>query len=146
MNTVAKILKAKATGKSVWTISKDALVTDALKIFAENKVGSVVVMNGASLVGIFTERDFAYKMGVNAKDPSQTRIEEVMTSKVITVEPKQSVNICMALMTEHHVRHLPVVEGSHLVGMISIGDVVKDMIEELQFMVVQLEKYIQGLR
>ncbi len=144
MNTVAQILKAK--GKSVWTISKDALVADALKILAEHKVGSVVVMNGDSLVGIFTERDFAHKMGVQAKNPSQTKIEEVMTHEVITVTSKQSVTVCMALMTEHHIRHLPVVDGGRLVGIISIGDVVKDMIGELQFMVVQLEKYIQGLR
>jgi len=144
MNTVAQILKAK--GKSVWTISEDALVIDALKIFTKHRVGSVVVMNGTSLVGIFTERDFAYKMGVHAKDPSQTKIEEVMTREVITVDPKQSVKVCMAMMTEHHIRHLPVLEGDHLVGIISIGDVLKDMIEEVQFMVVQLEKYILGLR
>ncbi len=144
MNTVAQILKAK--GKSVWTVSEDALVTDALKVFAEHRVGSVVVMNGTSLVGIFTERDFAYKLGVDAKDPSQTKIADVMTREVITVDPKQSVTVCMALMTENHIRHLPVVDGARLVGIISIGDVVKDTIEELQFMVVQLEKYIQGLR
>jgi CBS domain-containing protein len=144
MNTVAQILKAK--GKSVWTISKDALVTDALKIFVEHRIGSVVVMNGDTLVGIFTERDYAYKIGFYAKDPTQTRIKEVMTREVITVEPKQSVTVCLSLMTENHIRHLPVVEGNRLVGIISIGDVVKDMIEELQFMVVQLEKYIQGLR
>ncbi len=144
MNTVAQILKAK--GNSVWTITKDALVIDALKILAEQRVGSVVVMNGTSLVGIFTERDFAYKMGVQAIDPSQTKVKDMMTREVITVDPKQSIKVCMALMTEHHIRHLPVVEENRLVGIISIGDIVKDMIEELQFMVVQLEKYIQGLR
>ncbi len=144
MNTVAQILKAK--GKSVWTISPDALVIDALKIFAKHKVGSVVVMKGASLVGIFTERDFSNKMGLQAKDPTQTKIEEVMTHEVITIDPKQSVTVCMSLMTENHIRHLPVVDGGHLVGIISIGDVVKDIIGELQFMVVQLENYIQGLR
>lgn len=144
MNTVSYILKAK--GNSVWTVSKDALVTDALKVLAEHKVGSVVAMDGPDLVGIFTERDFAYRLGVLAKDPSQTKIEDVMTREVITVDPKQSVTVCMALMTENHIRHLPVVEDGRLVGIISIGDVVKDMIEELQFMVGQLEKYIQGLR
>lgn len=144
MNTVAQMLKTK--GQSVWTISKDAPVADALKIFTEHRIGSVVVMDGNSLVGIFTERDFTYKMGFHAKDASQTNIEDVMTREVITVNPKQSVRDCMALMTDHHIRHLPVVDGDRLVGMISIGDVVKDIIEELQFMVVQLEKYIQGFR
>lgn len=144
MNTVAQILKAK--GESVWTISPEAPVLDALKVLAEHKVGSVLVMSGASLVGIFTERDFAYRMGVYAKDPSQTRIEDVMTRELVTVDPRQSVRVCMALMTEHHIRHLPVVDGGRLVGIVSIGDVVKDMIDELQFMVVQLEKYIYGLR
>jgi len=144
MNTVAQIQKVK--GKSVWTISPDAVVTDALKIFAEHKIGSVVVVKDTSLVGIFTERDFSHKIGVQAKAPTLTKIEEVMTREVITVDPKQSVTVCMTLMTENHIRHLPVVDGGQLVGIISIGDVVKDIIGELQFMVVQLEKYIQGLR
>ncbi|MBN2149671.1 MAG: CBS domain-containing protein [Anaerolineales bacterium] len=144
MNSVAKILKSK--GNTVYTISKEALVSDALKVFVEKQIGSVVVMEGDTLIGIFTERDFVRKVGLFGKDPQSIRIEEVMTKEVITVKPSQSVNDCMALMTNHHIRHLPVVKGGHLVGILSIGDVVKDMIEELQFMVGQMENYIRGLR
>ena len=143
MNTVAQILKAK--GKTVWTVPKEARVSDALKLFSEHHIGAVVVMDGNELVGIFTERDFAHKMS-EGESCVQHRIEDLMTKEVITVDPHQSVRVCMALMTDHRIRHLPVVDGKKLVGIISIGDVVKDMIEELQFMVDQMEKYIQGLR
>jgi CBS domain-containing protein len=144
MNTVGKILKTK--GETVWTISKDALVSDALKIFVEKRVGAVVVMEGEKIAGIFTERDMAQRVGFFGISPGSVRIGEVMTKKVITVKPSQSVNDCMALMTENHFRHLPVVKNGRLVGILSIGDIVKDIIEELQFMVEQLENYIKGMR
>jgi CBS domain-containing protein len=144
MNKVWQILKNK--GGQVWTISQDATVLDALKLLAEKQIGALIVMDGEKVVGIFSERDHARKGVLIGKLPEVTKIAEVMTRDLITVNPDQSVNECMALMTERHIRHLPVFEGDKLVGLVSIGDVVKDMIEELEFMVNQLEKYITGVR
>ncbi len=144
MNKVAQILKAK--GDSVQTISKDASVAEAIRILAEKRIGSVIVMDGEKVVGIFTERDFVRKIGQPGKDSQAVKIAEVMTADLITVNLIQSVNECMALMTENCIRHLPVMDGEKLVGIVSIGDVLKDLIEELQFMVKQMEYYIQGLR
>lgn len=144
MNTVGKILKAK--GSTVWTVSKDAPVSEALKIFVEKRISSVIAMDGEKVAGIFTERDFAHKVGLFGKDPAVVKLEEVMTKDLITVNPSQSVNVCMTLMTEKRIRHLPVFDDGRLVGIVSIGDVLKDMIEELQFMITQLENYIKGLR
>ena len=144
MNTVGKILKAK--GSTVWTVSKDVPVSEALKIFVEKRISSVIAMDGEKAAGIFTERDYAHKVGLYGKDPAEVKVEEVMTKDLITVNPNQSVNVCMILMTEKRIRHLPVFDDRQLVGIVSIGDVLKDMIEELQFMITQLENYIKGLR
>lgn len=144
MNNVWQILKAK--GSQVWTISKNATVLDALKLMAEKQIGALVVMDGKQVVGIFSERDYARKGVLIGKQAETTRLNEVMTKDLITVTPEHSVQECMALMTERRIRHLPVCEGDHLVGLVSIGDIVKDMIEELEFMVNQLEKYISGPR
>ena len=144
MNTVGRILKTK--GSTVWTISQDALVSEALKLFVEKRISSVIAMEGDKVAGIFTERDFAHKVGLYGKDPTKIKIEEVMTRELITVNPSQSVHVCMNLMTENRIRHLPVFKGGELVGIVSIGDVLKDMIEELEFMIKQLEGYIKGLR
>jgi CBS domain-containing protein len=144
MNKVRHILKSK--GSQVWTVSQDVTVAEAVRVFTEHRVGSVLVMDGDKLVGIFTERDFAYKVGSAGLDPKKVNLSDVMTKELTTVSPSQSVNECMALMTDNHIRHLPVIDHGKLVGIVSIGDVVKDLIEELQFMVEQMEKYIQGLR
>ncbi len=144
MNKVRQLLKAK--GDQVWTISKDATVLDGLKLMAEKNVGALLVLENGALVGIFTERDHARKIGAEGRRPEETRIEEVMTRDLITVSPEQSVNDCMALMTDKHIRHLPIMDEGHLVGIVSIGDVVKDIIEELEFLVKQLQGYIMGLR
>jgi CBS domain-containing protein len=144
MNKVWQILKAK--GNQVWTISKDATVLDALKLMTEKGISALVVMDGDKAAGIFTEKDHAKKVGALERQPRDTRVGEVMSQDLITVSPDQSVNDCMTIMTERRIRHIPVFENGHLVGLISIGDVVKDMIEELQFMVNQLENYITGLR
>jgi CBS domain-containing protein len=144
MNTVKQILRVK--GKSVWKVSKDATVLEALRLMAEKGTGSVVVMNGDKVGGIFTERDFARKVGLYEIKPSEIKVGDVMTSELITIEMDDSVSEVMALMTENHIRHLPVFENGQLAGIISIGDVVKDIIEELQFMVKQLENYITGFR
>jgi CBS domain-containing protein len=144
MNKVWQILKVK--GNQVWTISQDASVLDALKLMAEKEIGSLIVMDDKKVVGIFTERDHARKGALIGKQPQETKIKEVMTKNLVTVHPNQSVNECMAIMTERRIRHLPVFEGENLVGIVSIGDIVKDIIGELQFMVEQLESYITGLR
>ena len=124
MNKVWQILKVK--GNQVWTISKDASVLDALKLMAEQQLGSVMVMDGDRAVGIFSERDYARKVVLEGKRSDTTRIGEVMTKDLITVSPDQSVRECMEIMTEKHIRHLPVFEGDQLVGLLSIGDIVKD--------------------
>ncbi len=144
MNKVRQILKSK--GQSVWTISSDATVLDALKLMAEKQIGSVVVVNGNTVAGIFTERDYARKVGLKDERPSAIKIEDVMSRDLITITPDTSINNCMSLITDNRVRHLPVMEGNQLVGLVSIGDVVKDIIEELQFMVKQLENYILNFR
>ncbi len=144
MNKVKHMLKIK--GSRVWKVSSDATVLDALKLMAEKQIGAVIVMDGDRVAGIFSERDFARKVGLREQSPHSVRVSEVMTTDLITVSPDSSVNDCMALMTEKRIRHLPVIEDGRLVGVISIGDVVKDIIEELQFMVKQLENYITGLR
>ncbi|MBN2388241.1 MAG: CBS domain-containing protein [Anaerolineales bacterium] len=144
MNKVRQILKVK--GNRVWSVSKDVTVLDALKLMDEKQIASVVVMDGDRVAGIFTERDFARKVGLYEKKPSAVTVAEVMTSTLVTVAPDDSVNQCMAYMTDKRIRHLPVLEGGQLVGIVSIGDLVKDIIEELEFMVDQLEKYITGFR
>jgi CBS domain-containing protein len=144
MNTVRQLLKAK--GSEVWTISKDSTVAAALQIMAEKRIGSLVVVEDEKVVGIFTERDFARKVGPAGKDPALTKIESVMTKELITVGLSQTVNDCMTLMADHHIRHLPVMDGDRLIGIISAGDVVNDIIEELEFHVEQLTSYIKGFR
>ena len=144
MNKVKQILAAK--GSSVVTVSEDATVLQALQLMAEKQVGSVLVTSADGVVGIFTERDFARRVGLVEGRPSAIKVKEVMTRELITIKPADSVNVCMELITEKRIRHLPVLEEGHLVGIVSIGDVVKDIIEELQFMVKQLENYITGLR
>jgi len=144
MNKVWRILQSK--GGRTWSVGPEASVQEALKVMAEQGIGSVLVMDGDRLAGIFTERDFARKLGVEGRVPSAVTVGDVMTTDLITVTPGQSVNECMAIMTEKRIRHLPVVEDGRPVGLISIGDVVKDIIEELEFMLRQMETYVSGLR
>ena len=108
MNKVRQILNAK--GRHVWTISKDSTVFDGLKLMTEKLIGSLVVLEEGQVAGIFTERDYARRVGPERRNPEETRIEEVMTRELITVDPNQTVNECMVLMTENHIRHLPVLD------------------------------------
>ena len=144
MNKIRQLLKVK--GNQVWTIAKDSTVLAALELMAEKQIGSLLVLDQGELAGIFTERDFARKVGAKALKPEETLIAEVMTKELVTVKPSQGVKECMALMTEKRIRHLPVMEEGRVVGLISIGDVVKDLIEEMEFHVKQLHNYITGLR
>lgn len=142
MITVRDILRAK--GDQIWWISPDATVFSALELMAEKNVGALVVLDGETLAGIFSERDYARKVILKGKASKETSVREIMTSEVTTVRPGQSVDECMALMTDKRIRHLPVFEGEKLVGLISIGDVVKAVISEREFIIKQLENYITG--
>ena len=144
MNSVTQILKAK--GNQIWTVSIEMSVLDALKIMADHQVGSVIVMDGDQVVGIFTERDYAHKVGLLDIAPSTVKISDVVTRDLITVKPEDTVSHCMVVITENHIRHLPVMKDNQIVGLVSIGDVVKDIIEELQFAITQLENYITYFR
>jgi CBS domain-containing protein len=144
MNKVRQLLGVK--GKQVYTISKDSTVLDGLARMAEKRIGALLVMEGEQLIGIFTERDLARRVSLVGKLPEKTYIGEVMTRELITIDADQTVNECMALMTEKRIRHLPVMDDGKLVGLISIGDVVKDVVEELEHLVKQLQDYITGSR
>ncbi|MBE0613169.1 MAG: CBS domain-containing protein [Burkholderiales bacterium] len=140
MKTVAQLLKLKPDG--VISIRPDAPVLDALKLLADKGMGAVLVMDGPALVGILSERDYARKVELKGKASSSTLVSEIMTKEVIFVTPGQTNEDCMALMTGKHLRHLPVIEDDKVIGVLSIGDLVKDAISEQQFIIKQLEHYI----
>jgi CBS domain-containing protein len=142
MKTVNEILLAKAN--KLLSISPDASVLDALKLMAEREVGALVVLEGEKLAGIFSERDYARKVILHGKSSKDTPVSEIMTHKVVCVRPDQSVEDCMALMTDKRIRHLPVLQGEKIIGVISIGDVVKEVISEQRFVIEQLEHYIHS--
>ncbi|HSR67732.1 MAG TPA: CBS domain-containing protein [Acidobacteriota bacterium] len=131
-------------GGQVWSVAPGDSVFQALALMAEKNVGALLVVEGNNLVGIFSERDYARKVILKGKASKQTRVEEIMSSRVTTVRPDQSIPECMELMTEQRIRHLPVLEEGRLVGVISIGDVVKTIISEQEYMIEQLKGYITG--
>ncbi len=140
MKTVKQILDTK--GREVWAIQPEASVFEAIQLMAEKKVGALVVADGDKPVGIISERDYARKVILKGKSSQETPIRDIMTTHVICTRLDHTVEECMALMTEKHIRHLPVLDGEQLVGIISIGDLVKIIIAEQQFMIEQLEHYI----
>ena len=142
MQTIKQLLETK--GNEVLSISPNSSVFDAIKSMAEHHVGSLVVLENDNLVGIITERDYSRKVILKGKSSKDTAIKEIMTSNVLCTKPEQTVEECMALMTEKRVRHLPVVENGHVLGIISIGDLVKTIISEQSFIIKQLEHYING--
>jgi CBS domain-containing protein len=142
MITVRQLLRVK--GHDVWSIAPDASVYDALNLMADKKVGALLVLKGEKLVGIISERDYARKVILRGKSSMETPVREIMTGEVVSVGPEQTIQECMALMTEQRFRHLPVFEEDRLIGIISIGDVVKVIISEQEFMIEQLEKYIMN--
>ena len=144
MKIVKHILKEK--GQRFWSVAPDTLVIDALKLMAEKEVGALLVLDGGKLIGIMSERDYARKVILKGKSSLDTPVREIMTSKVFFIRPAQTVEECMALMTDKHIRHLPVMDGDKVVGVISIGDLVKATIEEKDFLIKQLENYITGGR
>ncbi len=140
MKSVAQLLALKSGG--IVGIAPDATVLDAVKLLAEKNVGAVLVMDGTRLVGMFSERDYARKVVLQGRSSSNTPVREVMTRDVVFVTPTHTNEDCMALMTDKHIRHLPVVANDQVVGLLSIGDLVKDIISEQQFIISQLESYI----
>jgi CBS domain-containing protein len=142
MATVRDLLKEK--GNDVWTIAPDKTVYDALTLMAVKDIGALVVVEDDRVVGIISERDYARKVILRGKSSKETTLREIMTAKVCYVTNDYSVQECMALMTDKTVRHLPVLEADRLVGIVSIGDVVKSVISEQEFIIEQLESYITG--
>ena len=145
MKTAAHLLKSKAH-QSVHTIAPEASVFDALKLMADKNIGALLVMEGEEVAGIITERDYARKVVLTSRSSKETPVREIMTSAVMYVRPDQTNEECMVLMTENRLRHLPVIDGGRLLGIISIGDLVKDIIAEQRFTIEQLEHYISGER
>jgi CBS domain-containing protein len=131
-------------GRNVWTIGPDATVFDAVATMADKDVGSLVVMDGEKIVGIITERCYSRNVALKGKTSPTTLVREIMDTNRIHVRPEQSVELCMALMIEKRVRHLPVVEDTKLIGIISIGDLLNFVISKKEFAIDQLEHYIQG--
>ena len=142
MTTVGEILRIK--GHEVWSIAPDATVYDALKVMADKNVGALLVMEGDRLEGILSERDYARKIILMGRSSKSTMVREIMATRVVCVRPEQTAEECMALMTDKRVRHLPVVEDERVIGVISIGDVVKNIISEQEFIIEQLERYVSG--
>jgi CBS domain-containing protein len=144
MKNVAQLLKVKGT--VIHSVAPSASVLECLKLFADKGIGATLVMDGDRLTGIFTERDYARKVALHGRSSKDVKVQDVMTADVLWVGPECTNEECMALMTEKRVRHLPVMEGGTVIGIISIGDLVKDIIAEQQFVIGQLERYIMGER
>ena len=144
MKTVGQIVNAKSDA-NVHTIVETASVLDALKMLAEKNVGALPVVGAdGQLVGIVSERDYARKGVLKGRSSFATPVSDIMTSRLVTIEPHQGLEECMQLMTDRHLRHLPVLESGKLVGMLSIGDVVKELVAEKESLIQHLEQYIRG--
>jgi CBS domain-containing protein len=142
MKTVAELLRAKPS--RVVSVRPDQSVLEAIKVLAQENIGAAIVMNGPKIVGIFSERDYTRKIVLQGRSSDTTKVEEIMTPNVIIVGPRTKTRECMQLMTEKNIRHLPVVDNNACVGMISIRDIVGDIIADQDFTIEQLEHYISG--
>jgi CBS domain-containing protein len=142
MKLVQHLLDAKEHG--IISVSVESSVLDAIKLMADKAVGSLLVMDGDKLIGIVTERDYARKVIVKGRSSESTAVGEIMTSDVLTATPTETVNRCMSVMTDKKIRHLPVVDGSTVIGMISIGDLVQAIISDQKEEIEHLEQYISG--
>jgi CBS domain-containing protein len=141
MTTIRQILAGKP---DIYSIDPDATVLDALRLLEQKNIGALLVMKGGQLSGIFSERDYARRMILHGRSSKETKVREVMTPDVFVISPDTTSGECMVHMTDRHIRHLPVVEGGRVVGVISIGDVVRSVIDDLRFTVRQLEGYIRS--
>jgi len=140
MNTVKQVLERK--GYEVWTIDADATVIDAIAEMAEKGVGALVVVEGARVVGLVSEREYARSVALAGRSSRDTTVRDIMLSRVPTVALDTEINVCMALMTQHRIRHLPVMDGDELVGLVSIGDLVAAVIADQRQIIEHLEQYI----
>jgi CBS domain-containing protein len=128
----------------VYSIRPDATVREALELMAQKNIGALLVMDGQQLAGIFSERDYARKVVLQGRSSSDALVQDIMTAQVITVQAAQNIDECMQIMTDRHVRHLPIVEGQRVIGLISIGDVVREMMAHQKTIIEQLHSYIAG--
>jgi CBS domain-containing protein len=142
MKTVKQILDRK--GRNYWFVKSDQTVLEALQVMAERNAGALLVVDDGALSGIISERDYARKVALQGKSSETLPVREIMTDKVITVDPGRSVEECMTIMTESRIRHVPVLDAGAIVGVISIGDLVKEVIDDQKFTIEQLEHYING--
>ena len=142
MTTVGRVLQGK--GSDIWAIPPDSSVYDAIKLMAEKEVGALLVMEGEQLVGIISERDYARKVILQGRSSRTTPVRDIMTKRVLYAGPDQTIEECMAIMTDKRIRHLPVCHDGRVIGVVSIGDLVKSMISEQEFLIQQLENYITG--
>jgi CBS domain-containing protein len=142
MNTVKELLREK--GSAVWTITPKATVYAALELMAQKNIGALVVVEDGNVVGVFTERDYARKVVLKGRSSKTTTVAELMITEVLYVSPEDTIENCMALMTDKRLRHLPVMENGQLAGLISIGDIVRAIISDHEFTIRELERYITG--
>lgn len=144
MIQIRNLLESK--GFDIWSVNPDSSVYEALKMMAEKDIGALLVMDKNKVKGIFSERDYARKVILKGKSSQNTAVSDIMTSEVIYVSAEQTVAECMEVMTANHIRHLPILDKDELIGIISIGDVVKAVIADQEFMIDQLESYIRQER
>jgi CBS domain-containing protein len=142
MTSIRQLLEIK--GSDVWSISPEASVYDALLLLAEKNIGALLVLQEGEIAGILSERDYTRKVALHGKTSMKTPVREIMTEKVVAVTPQRTIEEAMVLMTEKRIRHLPVVEENKVIGVISIGDIVKSIIAHQEFLIQQLENYISG--
>ena len=143
MSKISEILEQRGV-KQIWSVHSDQPVLDAIRLMAEKGIGALLVMDDGRLVGVLSERDYARKVILEDRSSKSTQVREIMTRDVFTVSPESNVSECMSIMTDNDFRHLPVIQEDEVVGMISIGDLVKVVIREQQFTIDQLEHYITG--
>lgn len=138
--TVNQLLNSK--NDEIFSIKPDTLVIDAIRVLTERKVGALLVLEDDKLMGVFSERDYTRKVILHDRSSSETRVSEIMTSDVKTVDPSQTIDECMVIMSKNHIRHLPIVKDNIPIGILSIMDVVRNIISEKEFIIEQLENYI----
>ena len=142
MKTISQFLEQSK--RPVYSVGPNATVREALEIMAQQNIGALLILDDQSLAGIFSERDYARKVVLKGKSSSDAKVSEIMTSKVITINTQHTIDQCMQIMTDNHIRHLPIVNGLQVMGLISIGDVVREMIAHQKSMIEQLQSYIAG--
>jgi len=142
MKTISQFLEQSK--RPVYSVGPNATVREALEIMAQQNIGALLVLDDRSLAGIFSERDYARKVVLKGKSSNDAKVSEIMTSKVITINTKHTIDQCMQIMTDNHIRHLPIVNDQDVMGLISIGDVVREMMDHQKSMIEQLQSYIAG--